>query len=302
MPRLKHRLEYTALRGAAAFLGCLPHRGALAVAWLVAGFAFHVLRFRRRETLRRIRAVCGDDLPAVQARAIAWRSLRNVCFNAVEMMRAARTDLAWVRGHIENVEQVTSSIRSLTERHGGVVVAVPHTGNWDLAGIACHRLGIGIFSVAARQRNPLVNDWLNALRGEGMEVMQRGSGTLRHILARLRGGGALAILPDVRVRQPDLAVPFLGGTANLGRGMAQFARAAGVPIYPVVVSRIGWSRQRFEPLPPVHPDPSADKEADVLRMTIAVVTQFDAAIRRDPGQWFWYNRRWVLEPVEPAAP
>jgi KDO2-lipid IV(A) lauroyltransferase len=113
----------------------------------------------------------------------------------------------------------------------------------------------------------------------------------------LRAGGAFAILPDVRMRQPDLTVPFLGAEANLGRGMALFARTAGVPILPVLVTRVGWGRQRFEPRPPVHPDPSADKESDALRMTRTVMAHIDKAIRNDPGQWFWYNKRWVLEPV-----
>ncbi len=54
-----------------------------------------------------------------------------------------------------------------------------------------------------------------------MTVLERGSGTLRRIIKLLRGGNVLAILPDVRVYTPDLQ-PFLGSTANVGRGMAIF--------------------------------------------------------------------------------
>jgi lauroyl/myristoyl acyltransferase len=37
-------------------------------------------------------------------------------------------------------------------------------------------------------------------------------------------------------------------------------------------------------------------------MTQATMDLFDRAIRQQPDQWFWYNRRWVLDPppVEPA--
>jgi len=33
-------------------------------------------------------------------------------------------------------------------------------------------------------------------------------------------------------------------------------------------------------------------------MTAAVLSEIERAIRQDPGQWFWYNRRWVLDPVD----
>ena len=52
--RVKYLFEYAALRGAAALLNALPYRAALMVAWVLAGFAYHVVRFRRRETFRRI--------------------------------------------------------------------------------------------------------------------------------------------------------------------------------------------------------------------------------------------------------
>jgi lauroyl/myristoyl acyltransferase len=32
-------------------------------------------------------------------------------------------------------------------------------------------------------------------------------------------------------------------------------------------------------------------------MTQQVLTIVEEAIRADPGQWFWYNKRWILDPV-----
>jgi lauroyl/myristoyl acyltransferase len=48
-------------------------------------------------------------------------------------------------------------------------------------------------------------------------------------------------------------------------------------------------------------DPTADRDADLLRMTRTVMEHVDAAIRQTPEQWFWYNKRWVLRPL-PARP
>jgi lauroyl/myristoyl acyltransferase len=33
-------------------------------------------------------------------------------------------------------------------------------------------------------------------------------------------------------------------------------------------------------------------------MTQQVMDIITQAILADPGQWFWYNKRWVLEPVK----
>ena len=301
-PRLKHRIEYRAIACAAAIVRTLPYRAALAFAWLVAAFLFHVLRFRRHETLRRIRLVF-PGIPARKARRIAWISLRNLAFNAVEMLRIRSFDLAALERRIANLHEGVALIRRVAARpdgsRSGVILALPHMGNWDLAGSACHLCGEPIFSVAGRQRNPLANDLINRLRsGHGMDIIERGGRTLGQIVVRLRRGDVFAILPDSRNRHPDIEVPFLGGRANLARGMATFAHATGSPILPLHMVREGWTHFRFVMGEPVFPDPSAEKLADVRRMTELVIAHVDAAIHECPEQWFWYNKRWVLDPVE----
>ena len=298
---VQYRLEYAGLVGATALLNLLPYRAALAVAWAVAGVLFHVGRFRRRETFRRIREVFGEGLPAREVRRVAWVSLRNTAFNAVEMMRAPRIDRAWIDRHMPGFKEKAPVVASLVAEYGGMVFTVPHMGNWDLAGWACSRYGISMFSVAGKQKNPYVNAWMNRQRENGITMLERGGGTMKQIIRRLRTGSAFAILPDVRMPTPDLPVPFLGGVANLGRGMAMFAISAGVPILPAVFMRRGWGRHEFVHFDPLYPDPSLDREEDARRLTEAVIGIIDRAVRADPGQWFWYNKRWVLTPLPGGA-
>lgn len=297
---LKHLFEYAALRGVAGWLNVLPYRGALAFGWGFAWLLFHVVRFRRKETFRRIRSVLGEDLPVARVRQIAWISLRNMIFNAVEMMRAGKIDRRWVERHIPGFAAEMPSVHALVEKHGGAVFTVPHCGNWDLAGWACACFGLQMFSVAARQKNPLVNAWMNRQRERGMTVLERGggSGQLRQMLKLLRSGHVLAILPDVRMKTKDLEMPFLGGTLNAGRGMALFAVSANVPIVPAVFRREGWTRHAFTRLPTLTPNPTAKRDVEVERLTGEVLNAVSQAIRQQPEQWFWYNKRWVLTPVK----
>ena len=299
MVAFKHRIEYAALLLASGLFRAMPHRVALGVAWGLARVTFHLARFRRRETLRRIESVFGQACSPQQRRRIAWLSLRNLAFNLVELMRANAFTPDWMARNIDNYAPCMERLKQLVETHGGAVIALPHLGNWDLAGIAAHQAGIQIFSVAGVQHNTLVNDWINRRRAIGLDIIPRGSSALRQVVSRLRQGHVFAILPDVRTRRPDLTIPFLGATANLGRGMARFARAAGVPVLPVTVRRVGWSRHRFDLLEPIFPDPALPVEEDVHRITARVMVQIETMIRADPGQWFWYNKRWVLQPLDP---
>jgi len=299
---VQYRLEYAALVMGTALLNLLPYRAALAVAWAVAGLLFHVVRFRRRETLRRIREVFGADMPELEARRIAWLSLRNMAFNCVEMMRAPRIDKAWIDRHMPDFQANVPIVNGLIAKHQGLIFAVPHMGNWDLAGWACNRYGVNMFSVAAKQKNPYVNAWISRQRENGITMLERGSGTLRRIVRLLRQQCAFAILPDVRMPTPDLPLPFLGGTANLGRGMAMFAITADVPILPAIFTRQGWCRHTFIHFDPLFPRHGLAREDDARRLTEAVVAIVDKAVRENPEQWFWYNKRWVLTPLPAEAP
>jgi KDO2-lipid IV(A) lauroyltransferase len=297
--RPRHVLEYVFLRALACLLNAIPYRAALFVGWLLAAAAHRVFAFRRQTAYTRIRTVFGCSLPEARVRAIAWQSWRNIVFSGIELLREHRMTRDRVRTAVDCAAAMDALARHAATGKGAVV-ACPHMGNWELAAVASHLHGIPVFSIAAPQKNPLTDAYLNRLRqAPGIATFARGSGLMRQVLRRLHGGGFLAILPDVRVRDEGVAVAFLGGTANVGTGMARFARHCGIPIFPAVVTRQGWTRHTIVVHPPILPDPSMPADADVRRMTGQVMAIFDCAIHADPGQWFWFNRRWVLDPLYP---
>lgn len=297
--RPRHIAEYAALRLISGLFQLLPYRAGLVITWFLAGLTFHVARYRRAEISRRIRAVF-PDMPARRVNRIAWISLRNTAFGALEMIRNSMIDADWIGRHFTDAKYA----RTLAEhcRSGrGAILAVPHMGSWEAAAIACHLQGIPIFTLAAAQKNPLSDAYMNHLRRRpGIDTVIRGSGVIIEIIKRLKGGSVLAILPDVRMRKPALAIPFLGGMANIGEGTAVFARHVGIPIFPGVIKRRGWTT--FEPVlfPPILPDRSQDRDAELRRMTTEIMRIFEAEILKEPEQWFWYNSRWILDPIDAA--
>ncbi|MFO7936765.1 MAG: hypothetical protein R6V06_04065 [Kiritimatiellia bacterium] len=300
--KAKHIVEYAALNFFAVVFNAMPYRMALLCGAGIGRFMFHIVRFRRRETLRRIHAVFGKDFSEKETKRIARISLRNLILNMVEMMRAAKLDKQWIDTHIPEFAARIKEVRKIITEHNGAVIAVPHTGNWDLAGWACNMYDIPMISIGGKQKNPLVNRWINRKRESGIEMLNRDEkGALKKIIKLLKEGRVLAILPDVRMYKEDLSVDFLGDKANLGRGMAQFAINAKVPIIPAVFKREGYTGHTAILSDIIQPDPQLSKKENIQQMTQMVMDIIDEFIRKEPEQWFWYNKRWVLKPIKKYA-
>ena len=289
--------EYAALRVACATVNAVPYALACALARFLAIVAFDVLRIRRKRTLDRIRGVFPGK-SASEARRIAVFSLANIFQNAVEMIRAPRLDKDWITRHVADIKLYSDRLRGYVDEGKGVVIMVPHTGNWYMAAWAMARYGVPLFAIAARQRNPYINDWMNRQYGDGMDVVERGSAHVMHeIKARLAKGQAFAILPDLRVMVRDVEVPFLNGTANVSHGGALFAVHAGAPVVVAAMRRIG-GRHVFDHIATLRPDPNAkDRREEACRITREAMALIDEAVKKTPEQWFWFNKRWILEPV-----
>ncbi|MFH0909016.1 MAG: lysophospholipid acyltransferase family protein [bacterium] len=296
--RPKHIAEYAALRAVSGIVNILPYRLAMVFGWLLAALAYLLARGRVVRARDRIREVFGQELDTHAVNRAAWISLRNVFFNGVEMMRVRRL----IPAEVERTTDREGFEKVLDHAHAGKggILVVPHMGNWDLAGVGAHMLGLPIFLIVGKQKNPLTDAWLNRVRGvTGIELVPRDSSVLKKAIRSLREGKILTFMTDLRSKTPGVVVRFFGKEANVVGGMALFARQAGVPIFPAVVTRVGWTRHRWRVFDPIHPDPAIDKEADWQRMTQQVMDIFDKAAREEPEQYFWYNKRWILDPLEP---
>lgn len=296
--RFKHLFEYGFLRAISAIVNILPYNGALGFGAGLAWIAHYGFGFRKAEAKRRIKLVFKDEYSDRKIAEIAWISWRNIIFNYIEMLRIAKADEEWLESHYD-ADKFLSELKKHSDSGKGGIIAAPHMGNWDLAAAPCCHKGLPVFSIAAKQRNPLINDFFNTIRNTpGLETLTRGRSTMKRVVDNLNSGKLLVILPDSRMKTPDIELPFLSGKANLGKGMAFFARKSDVPIFPAVASRTGWGQHSIKYFPPVYPDATLDKKQDIERMTALLIEIADKAIREAPEQWFWYNSRWVLDPVQ----
>ena len=289
--------EYGAIRLACAVVNAIPYSVAMAAARLLGWTFFRVLGFKRRRTLERIKSVF-PGMTDREAAAVAVRSLQNILQTGVEMMRAPRLDRAWMDSHVVDGALYKDRLQELVDEGSGVVIMVPHSGNWYMAAWSMAKYGLPLFALAARQRNPKLNAWMERQYGD-IEVLDRDCrDTLVKIRDKLKEGRAFAILPDLRVRHPDVEVDFFGGKANVSHTGAMFAVRCGCPIVVAQMQREG-GKHVFNHIATLRPDPAAtDKRAEAERLTREAMSLLDREVRKRPGDWYWFNKRWILEPPE----
>jgi KDO2-lipid IV(A) lauroyltransferase len=288
--------EYAALRAFCALVNAIPYPIAMAFARSLAWCAFYVFRFKRARTLGRIRGV----FPAMsdeEAKRVAVKSLANILMTGVEMIRAPRLTRRWMDKYVKDGMLYKDKLQSYVDEGKGVVIMVPHSGNWYMAAWSMAKYGLPLFAIAAKQRNRRIDAWMKRQYGD-IEVLDRGEkSTLVKIKEKLESGRAFAILPDLRVPVKDVEVGFLGATANVSHAGAMFAVRCGAPIVVASMRREG-GRHIFDHLATLRPDPSAaDKKEEARRLTREAMAILDRSVQAHPGDWFWYNKRWILQPV-----
>lgn len=295
--RFTINFEYGTLRFFCGVVNLIPYRLAMHLAALFAWLAFHVFRLKRARTLERLRGVFPDK-SARELKWIAYRSLANVFQSGVEMIRAPKLDRKWMDRYIIDGQRYKDRLQAYADEGRGVVIMVPHSGNWYMAAWSMAKYGLPLVSIAAKQRNPKIDAWMKRQYGD-IEILDRGSAkTLVDIKRRLEAGRCFAILPDLRVPQPDVEVDFLGGKANVSHAGAMFAVKCGAPLV-VAAMRREKGKHVFDHLGTLRPDPSAtDGKEEAARLTREAMKMLDASVQAHPEHWFWYNKRWILQPVK----
>ncbi|MFY1676101.1 MULTISPECIES: phosphatidylinositol mannoside acyltransferase [unclassified Streptomyces] len=185
---------------------------------------------------------------------------------------------------------------------GGVILALPHLANWDLAGAwVTTELGIPFTTVAERLKPESLYDRFVAYRqGLGMEVLPHSGGSAFGTLARrLRGGGLVCLVADRDLSASGVEVDFFGSTARMPAGPALLAQQTGARLLPVTLWYDTSPVMRGRVHPPVEVPRSGGRVARTAAMTQALADAFATGIAAHPEDWHMLQRLWV-DDLDPA--
>jgi phosphatidylinositol dimannoside acyltransferase len=188
----------------------------------------------------------------------------------------------------------------------GVILALPHLANWDLAGAwVTTRLGIPFTTVAERLKPETLYDRFVAYReGLGMEVLPHSGGAAFGTLARrLRAGGLVCLVADRDLSASGVEVGFFGEPARMPAGPALLAQQTGAALLPVTLWYDDSPVMRGRVHPPVEVPESGDRRAKTSVMTQALADAFATGIAEHPQDWHMLQRLWLadLDPTKGPA-
>jgi KDO2-lipid IV(A) lauroyltransferase len=289
-----------------AVLKALPHRVAAAAFRLVADVAVR----RHGEGVRRLRSnlrrVVGPQLPEAALDELTRRAMRSYARYWLEVFRLPVLGSAAVADACQRYTEGEQHIEDALKAGRGVVLALPHSGNWETAAVWLISR-YGPFTTVAERLRPesLYRRFLAYRERLGMEVvpLTGGGRPPSEVLAeRLRAGGAICLLGDRDLTRGGVEVTFFGEPARMPAGPALLALTTGAALLPVGLwfTPDGWGQRIHPPLVP----PDGGRLRDRVQATTqALADAFAADIAEHPEDWHMLQRLWSadLPAGSPAA-
>ncbi|WKS69318.1 phosphatidylinositol mannoside acyltransferase [Corynebacterium accolens] len=185
---------------------------------------------------------------------------------------------------LEGLEHFDASAQS----GRGVILALPHSGNWDMAGVFLVGHYGQFTTVAERLRPEVLFDAFVDYREElGFEVLPLTGGAatpFARLKEALEEGGVVCLLAERDITRSGVTVDFMGEEANMAAGPAQLAIETGAALH-VVHSWFegdGWGLS-------VSPEVEV---TDIQETTQRMADGFAANIRRHPADWHMLQPQW----------
>ncbi|MFF4348454.1 phosphatidylinositol mannoside acyltransferase [Streptomyces sp. NPDC001530] len=180
----------------------------------------------------------------------------------------------------------------------GVILALPHMGNWDLAGAwVTTKLKTPFTTVAERLKPESLYDRFVAYReGLGMEVLPHSGGTAFGTLARrLRDGGLICLVAERDLSASGVEVKFFGEATRMPAGPALLAQQTGAILLPVTLWYDDSPVMRGRVHPPVEVPETGTRAEKTSVMTQALADAFATGIAEHPEDWHMLQRLWLAD-------
>lgn len=284
------RLLYYTARVLVAFIQALP-LNCVARLGRAGGALAYVLDRRHRRVAERNLALClGGEKSAAQLRGIARENFRRIGEGFACAVKTASMSFEELKPHVEFA--APPEIRSPVQPRS-IVAAIGHFGNFELyARFSQFAPAFKSATTYRGLRQPSLNRLLQTLRERsGCYFFERrfDGQALRAFMKQ--PGVMLGFLSDQHAGEGGLRLPFLGQDCSTSAAPAVFALRYDCALHTGICYRVGLGRWRIEAGPEI-----AVRQGGEARSPEAIMLEvnqaFEAAVRRDPANWFWVHNRW----------
>jgi KDO2-lipid IV(A) lauroyltransferase len=269
------------------------------------GLAYALDARHRKVALRNLTHCFAAEKTPSEIKAIARENLKRIGENYCCAIKTASMSFAELSRHVDFVG--AEGILPGPGENGvpSRVVAIGHFGNFELyARFGQFAPVFQCITTFRGLRQASLNRLLQSLREQSGCLFFDRRADASALKAAMNGPGKmLGLLCDQHAG--GLRLPFLGRDCSTSSAPAVFALRYRCRLFPGFCFRTALGKWRLEVGKEI-----ATHENGQPRSTAAIMLDvnraFEAAVRRDPANWFWVHNRWkpapvVAAPAEPAA-
>lgn len=243
--------------------------------------------FQRLESnLKRVAPKLSDS----ELRTLAKAGMRSYLRYWCDTFRSPDWDTTRIQSSVtvNDAELLLEPVRSKR----GVVVALPHAGNWDHAGSFFCSQGIPLVTVVERLKpEKLFQKFLEYRQAIGMEALPLDGRVMGTLASRLREGKLVALVADRDLSRSGIDVKFFDGTARMPAGPALLALRTGADLITAFVSYTqSGIHIEFRKVEIANGDSESEQVAKTVQLC---ADNFAAGILQHPQDWHMLQRIWV---------
>jgi phosphatidylinositol dimannoside acyltransferase len=242
-----------------------------------------------RKNLARVTGVEPKDVPGSMMRA----SLASYARYWREAFRLPGMDHQAIGRHMAETSVGSEHVDAALAKGHGVVMALPHSGNWDLAGVWMTQ-NYGRFTTVAERLKPesLYQRFLEYRESLGFEVIPLSGGEqppFPLLSERLKDNKVVCLMAERDLSRHGVEVDFFGGPTRMPAGPAKLAITTGAALLPTHSWYDGDICR-------VDIDPALDTSSgDVGVVTQQLADVFARNIAAHPVDWHMLQPQWLAD-------
>jgi len=242
--------------------------------------------------------VLGADVDGKALRAASRAVMRNYARYWLETFRLPNMSVQQLVDGMHDRDGAADRLLATIAAGRGMVVAIPHMGNWDQAGAWIIAKGAESFTTVQERLKPesLYERFVAFREGLGFEVLPASGGVRPFgILAeRLRAGKVVILPADRDVTGSGIEVEFFGEKAKMMAGSAALAVLTGAALIPATLwfEDDGWGVHVGAPIPQPAEGTRSEKVAAMMQ---EIASFFEDGIRKHPHDWLMLQRVFVAD-------
>lgn len=242
-----------------------------------------------RKNLARVIGVPPAEVPDALMRA----SLASYARYWREAFRLPTMDHRKLASQLDESVDGQDNLAAALAAGRGAICALPHSGNWDMAGVWLAQTH-GTFTTVAERLNPesLYRRFIAFRERLGFEVLPLSGGErppFEVLCERLRANRVVCLMAERDLTRTGVQVDFFGEPTRMPAGPAKLAIETGAALLPSHCWFEG-DRSRVWMQPPL--DCSS---GDVGAITQALADQFAKNIAAHPEDWHMLQPQWLTD-------